>query len=283
MPNPKIISLIDLTYLPDAFDQKKDEAEIIKLCDAASNEFGTVAALCVHPQYVAFAKQELVKRNITIPVATVVNFPTGEESLEAVSESIRFSLEAGADEIDIVMPYKKLQEGRMDEVRDFLQACKNLLPENVLFKVIIESGVLTQDEVRTATEIVCDIEADFVKTSTGKVKDKGASMDAVKTMLEVLFERIQTGGLVCGLKISGGVSIKNADEFFNLVKETMGKVFMTSATFRFGASALLGQLVVALKEAATAVKALVGSKDTLLAAPQQPGPTSEATELTPTY
>jgi len=249
MPNATIISLIDLTYLPDAFDQAKDEAEIIKLCDAASSEFGTVAALCVHPQYVAFTKQELAKRNIAVPVATVVNFPTGDESLESVQESIQFSLAAHADEIDIVMPYRTLQTGQIDEVRDFLQACKNFSPDNTLFKVIIESGVLTLAQVRTATEVVCDMGANFVKTSTGKIKDKGASTEAVNVMLDVLFERWQANGLVCGLKISGGVSIQNVDKFYDDVEKTMGKAFMNSVTFRVGASTLLSQLVVALKEA----------------------------------
>ena len=238
-----MISLIDLTYLPDTFDNTKDEAEVMKLCAAASSKFGTVAALCVHPQYIKFAKKELAKRSIAIPVATVVNFPTGNESLEEVSKSIRFSLEAGADEIDLVMPYKKLQEGRIDEVRNFLQACKDLLPEFVLLKVIIESGVLTLDEVRTATEIVCTIEANFVKTSTGKLKNKGASTEAVTAILEVLDERRQSNKQVCGVKISGGVSIKNVDEFFNRVKDIMGGSFMDPITFRFGASALLEELI----------------------------------------
>ncbi len=237
-----IIPLIDLTYLPDTFNHEKDEAEIVKLCESASSELGTVAALCVHPHYVAFTKQELAKRGLTIPVATVVNFPSGDESIESVSESIQFSLAAGANEIDIVMPYKKLHEGRVGEISDFLQRCKNLLPKNVLLKVIIESGVLTLDEVRAATEIVCDIEAAFVKTSTGKIKDKGASIEAVNVMLDMLSKHKQAGGLVCGLKISGGVSIKNVDAFLSRVNEVMGNTFINQTTLRFGSSALLSQL-----------------------------------------
>ena len=243
MPNAKIIPLIDLTYLPDTFDQMNDEKKIRALCESASSALGTVAALCVHPRYIAFTKLELTKKGLSIPVATVVNFSSGDESLESVLGSIKDTLEAGADEIDIVMPYKTLQEGKIDEVRSFLQRCKNAITEGVCMKVIIESGVLDADQVREATEIVCDIEADFVKTSTGKIKGKGATIEALITILDVLVDQRESNGQMCGLKLSGGITLDNVDAFLDRVQMTMGKAFIDPMTFRFGASALLDDLI----------------------------------------
>ena len=232
MTATQLVSLIDLTRL-----QEHDTAEAITaLCQQAETPLGPVAAVCIYPEFVATARHALSQTHI--PIATVANFPTGDDSLEATLTSIKNSLGAGAHEIDVVLPYKKLIAGETAQVAAFLEQCRAQTEGHPL-KVIIESGALDKHHIIEATSLVAACGADFVKTSTGKI-EQGASLEAVETILSVLV----TFDNPPGIKISGGVrSIEQAQRYIELITQYMGPEWITPVRVRIGASKLLELLL----------------------------------------
>lgn len=227
-----IIALIDLTSLNhDDTDEK-----IIALCAAAQTKIGNVAAVCVYPQFVALAKKQLAATDINI--ATVVNFPEGNQSIDKVLTDIKQAIELGANEIDVVIPYSELRSTNTDVIDEFVAACKAACGNNCL-KTILETGELTQEQITRASQQAISGGADILKTSTGKVTIN-ATLDATETMLNA----IKTSGKKVGLKVSGGVrTLEQANEYIHQAVNIMGNDFITSATFRIGASSLLDNLL----------------------------------------
>ncbi len=178
--------------------QDATKAEIVNLLEEAivHKFFG----VCVNPSFVKFSKQYL--KDTDIKVVTVIGFPLGQTTCEAkVLETID-AVKNGADEIDMVLNCGKLKDGDYDyivnEISDIKTACqgKNL-------KVILETDLLIGNEIKTACELCIKGGADFVKTSTGFVKNGvGAKVEDVKLM----YETVQYKGL--GVKASGGIRDK---------------------------------------------------------------------------
>lgn len=217
----ELIHYIDYTRLVDA----DTDENIIAFCEQADN----VAAICIFSQYIKTAKAHIHKT----PIATVANFPKGTDTIETTATSISNSLKLGADEIDVVMPYHLLIADQLKEVSDFLTHCRTLTQGHIL-KVIIESGALNPQQIKTATQLVINSGADFVKTSTGKI-EQGASLPAAKIILETLKQHPNPPGI----KFSGGIrTTEQAFEYVTLVKEIMGEDWITPQHLRFGASAL---------------------------------------------
>ncbi len=232
MTHTEIIALIDLTRL-----QEDDQAEHVSaFCQQAVTPLGPVAAVCVYAQFIDAAKKAL--HNTSIPIATVANFPTGNEPLDTTLAHIKNSIAAGAREIDVVMPYTQLMQGQTHYVSEFLTACRDATLGHTL-KVIIESGALTPHLIHQATSIVAAIGADFVKTSTGKL-EHGASLPAVETILQTL----STIENAPGIKISGGVrSPEQARDYLELITRYMGSEWVHPHNVRLGASQLLERLL----------------------------------------
>lgn len=232
MTNAELIALIDLTRLND-----HDSTAAVKMfCEQAHTPLGPVAAVCVYPQYIPAAKAALGDSNI--PIATVANFPAGEDSLAVTLQSIEHSIQRGAHEIDVVLPYHQLQQDNLDFVTEFLHGCREH-SQGLPLKVIIESGVLTPEQITQATLLVADAGADFVKTSTGKVTH-GASLEAVETILQSLSAHTNPPGI----KISGGVrTAEQAQAYIELIERYMGAAWINSQHVRIGASQLLQTLL----------------------------------------
>ncbi len=154
------LSLMDLTSLND-----DDTQEVIEtLCSNASTEFGHTAAVCVYGDFVKTAK--LALKGSDIQVATVANFPCGSTDIEAVIAEIEGQVADGADEIDVVIPYKALIDGDDEIVAEVVAKSKAACGDKLL-KVIIESGELkTKPLIKRASEIAIENGADFIKTST---------------------------------------------------------------------------------------------------------------------
>lgn len=227
----QLIHLLDFTRLVEL----DTEADVAHFCERANTPLGPVAAICVYPAYIALAKAHAP----SIPVATVANFPTGTAPLPTVLHSIDAALVAGADEIDVVLPYHALIAGDTDTVKTFLTACRAQTKGRVL-KVIIESGALNTSQIHTATHLVINCGAEFVKTSTGKIAT-GATPDAVQTILDTLKSSNQTH---TGIKISGGVKTPDiAVAYLRQIESTLGTAWLTPKHLRFGASGLLDQLI----------------------------------------
>jgi deoxyribose-phosphate aldolase len=241
----RAIALIDLTDLSD------DHAPggIDELCRRA-RDHGT-AAVCVWPEFVARCAELL--DGSPVRVATVVNFPSGDEPVADVLAMAEASLAAGADDIDLVLPYRAFLDGDPERPSEMVTAVAALIEPPTLLKVILESGAHTGTEtVAAAARLAIENGADFVKTSTGKIAE-GASLDAARAMLGEIATAAQHGRAV-GLKPSGGIrSFDDAMAYLDLADEVMGDGWATPSTFRYGASGVLDALLAELDGSAPPV------------------------------
>jgi deoxyribose-phosphate aldolase len=238
----RALRLMDLTSLNDT----DTAADIRALATAAQTPFGPPAALCVYPRFIAVAKQQLAELNLTnVKIATVANFPHGAAD---VAQAVQQCLEAaalGADEIDVVFPYQALMAGNAAIGLELVSACRAALDKSVLLKVIIESGELkTPALIQQASEISIEAGANFIKTSTGKVP-----VNATLAAAEIMLNTIKNSGKAVGFKAAGGVrSAQEAADYLALADTILGENWVSAATWRFGASSLLGSLLLTLQQ-----------------------------------
>lgn len=223
-----LIPLIDLTSLGEA----DTEADITRLCHNATTDFGPVAAVCVYPKFITLAKQLLTSTSIKI--ATVANFPSGSDDINTTLNEVSAAIDSGADEIDIVLPYHALLKGDTNTVGTFLQQCRSHTKNHTL-KIILETGCLSETQIKEASRLAIAADVDFIKTSTGKV-EVGATTAAAKIMLE----QIKASGKIVGLKVSGGIRTpQQALEYAELAQTILGQGWVCPEHFRIGASSLL--------------------------------------------
>jgi len=235
----RALAALDLTSL----GEDDSPARIEALCASAVGPGGLPAALCVYPEHIATARRALDAAGAQgVKVATVVDFPDGSTNSERVARETRRAVAAGADEVDMVLPWQALLAGDRESARRCVLACREAAAGRVL-KVILESGALAEPAViRAASELALDAGADFIKTSTGKTA-MGATPEAARVMLETLRDR---GGRA-GFKASGGVrTLEDAATYLDLADEILGAGWATPAHFRIGASGLLAEIRAAL-------------------------------------
>ncbi|RLQ87481.1 deoxyribose-phosphate aldolase [Notoacmeibacter ruber] len=227
----KLIGCLDLTELSD--DRSADKVDA--LLEKARTSYGQVAAVCVWPDHVRRCATAL--RGSHIHIATVVDFPGGQQPWEDTRHEIGLALAGGATEIDMVVDY---QRGPEDPhaityaVRKVKEAAGGLP-----VKAILETGMLDDtDDMQLLAGAALSGGADFVKTSTGKVKT-GATMEAADALLDAIAANGRGG-----LKVSGGVrSFADAKAYADLASEKMGEDWISPKTFRIGASSLLTDLI----------------------------------------
>lgn len=184
--NPKII---DHTVLnADATEADVDRV----LEEAVLYHFG---AVCIEPAYIAHAKEKLADTDVRI--ATVVGFPLGMNTAGVKAYEAKEAVNLGADEIDMVMNVGFLKDRRVNDVEEEIRSVRKAIPDHILLKVILETAMLTDEEIILACKIAEEAGADFVKTSTG-FGPGGASVHAVRIMKETVGDRL-------GIKASGGV------------------------------------------------------------------------------
>jgi deoxyribose-phosphate aldolase len=201
---------------------------------------------------VATARARLAGTGVKVAsVATA--FPSGQAPLAVKLADVAAAVEAGADEVDMVIDRGAFLSGRygqvVDEVASVKQACGR-----AHLKVILETGELgTYDAVRRASLLAIAGGADFVKTSTGKVAP-AATLPVTLCMLEVIRDVHDETGLVIGMKPAGGIrTAKQAVQYLCLVHETLGPAWLTPDLFRFGASSLLNDVLAQLRTQRTGV------------------------------
>ena len=230
----RALACLDLTDLSET----ADEAGAERLCARAVTPYGPVAAVCLWPRFVARAKAALQGR--AVRVATVANFPEGGEDTSAVLREVEAALADGADEVDLVMPYRAFLSGRGDIAETQILQVRRAIPHERALKVILETGRLgTPERVREAARLAIEAGADFVKTSTGKT-EVGATLEAAGAMLGAIRE----SGARTGLKVSGGVrTVEDAASYLDLAARMMGEGWITPRTFRIGASGLIDALL----------------------------------------
>ena len=234
----RALPLIDLTNLEDGCMA----ADIRALAARAETPHGAVAALCVWPDFVELSA-DLVS-GTGIDVATVVNFPGGDRPLAEVVTLTERCVAAGATEIDTVIPYRALMAGDERAVSDHVEAVREATG-GARLKTILETGEIGDETlVRRAAQLCIEAGADFIKTSTGKVSTN-ATPAAARWMLEEIRDSGRHG---VGLKPAGGIrTVEDAAAYLALADEAMGDGWVGKATFRFGASSLLGNVLAALE------------------------------------
>jgi deoxyribose-phosphate aldolase len=232
----RVLALLDLTDLTENCSDHVIDA----LCAKAATPHGSVAAICIWPQLVSRARAHLSGR---IRIATVANFPAGGEDVERVIEDVGQALTDGADEIDLVLPYRAFMRGEEAIARDMIAGVRDVTDRGRTLKVILETGMIGDSgTVRAASRLALDLGADFIKTSTGKTP-VSATPEAVRIMLE----EIAATPRPAGIKPSGGIrTLADAKIYLALADEMMGEAWATPATFRFGASGLFNVLMATL-------------------------------------
>ena len=230
----RAIPLLDLTDLAD--DTSPDDIDV--LCERAVR-YGT-AAVCIWPDFVRQCAAAL--RGTGVRVATVVNFPSGEERPHAVRVLAERALEDGTDEVDVVLPYRAWSTGDERRAAEVIEGVRDAAAAAPM-KVILETGALPDEvAVERAARFAIDHGADFVKTSTGKIA-VSATPEAAGSVLRV----IAAADRPVGVKPSGGIrTTADAARYLDLADEIMGPGWVSPATFRFGASGVLDALVAAV-------------------------------------
>lgn len=235
----KILECIDLTTLSG--DDNK--VKIKHLCEKAYSfsaydvNFPNVAAVCVYPVFASLVRNSLL--NTGVKTACVAGaFPSGHSPLQLRLDEVKFAVDQGAEEIDMVISRGRLLEGDIDFVFKEIEETKKLC-SGASLKVILETGELkTVEMVRKASEIAILAGADFLKTSTGKV-EPAARPDTFLVMLDTILEYKEKTGKLIGIKAAGGIAA--ADDallFLNLVKSVLGDKWLDKKYFRIGASRL---------------------------------------------
>ncbi|HEX5467392.1 MAG TPA: deoxyribose-phosphate aldolase [Candidatus Limnocylindrales bacterium] len=246
------VRMMDLTTL----EGKDTPGKVRALCakgrrpDPADPTIPSVAAICIYPARIADAKAALA--GSTVKVASVATgFPSGQTFTDLKVDETRRAVEAGADEVDMVIDRGAFLSGDLAAVFDEVVAVKAAATPAHL-KVILETGELeTLDNVRRASILAMAAGADFIKTSTGKVTP-AATLPVTLVMLEAIrdFER-QTGRAV-GMKPAGGIrTAKEAIGYLVVLYETLGPRWMTPDRFRFGASSLLNDVLMQIRKERT--------------------------------
>lgn len=229
------LSLLDLTDLTD----NCDAAAIEKLCKQAQTPFGTTAAICIWPRFVAQARGILGKGH-AVKIATVVNFPSGELAVADVIAETKQAIADGADEIDLVIPYRAFLAGNEAAVTEMVTAVKAACTPPVILKTILETGEIKDAAlIRKASDLAIAAGSDFIKTSTGKV-----AVNATLQSAEIMLTAIRDSGKPVGFKPAGGVrTVADARDYLALATSILGEGWATPKTFRFGASGLLGDIL----------------------------------------
>ncbi len=231
----RALSVLDLTNLKD--DCTPDQ--IGALCTRARTPHGCVAAICIWPRFIAQAHALLGKES-PVRIATVVNFPSGNGTIaETVAETTQ-AIADGADEIDLVIPYKGLMDGDERSVTAMVAAVRAAILPPVRLKVILETGEIRDPAlIRKAADLAIAAGADFIKTSTGKTPG-----NATEEAAEIMLNAIKASGRPVGLKPSGGIgSVPVAGRYLTLADSIMGEGWAGPQWFRFGASGLLDDIL----------------------------------------
>jgi len=246
------IRMMDLTTL----EGKDTPGKIRALCAKAiqplpgDSSIPHVAAICVYPALVADAKEALGSSGVRV-ASVATGFPSGQTFLDLKLAETRQAIEAGADEIDMVIDRGAFLAGDYAAVFDEIVAIKEACGETHL-KVILETGELeTYDNVRRASVLAMAAGADFIKTSTGKVTP-AATLPVTLVMLEAIRDFERATGRAVGMKPAGGIRVaKEAIQYLVVLYETLGPRWMTPERFRFGASSLLNDVLMQIEKQRT--------------------------------
>lgn len=239
----RALKLMDLTTLNDNDTDEK----VIALCKDAKTAVGNTAAICIYPRFIPVAKKALREQGTPeVRIATVTNFPHGNDDIDIAVAETKAAVAYGADEVDVVFPYRAFIAGNETVGFELVKQCKEACGD-ILLKVIIETGELKDPAlIKRASEICIEAGANFIKTSTGKVP-----VNATPESAEIMLTVIKDMGVekTVGFKPAGGVrTAEDADKYLAMADRILGAEWADNMHYRFGASSLLANLLHTLGE-----------------------------------
>jgi deoxyribose-phosphate aldolase len=239
-----ILSVIDLTSL-NTTDNKSQIIHFTGKVNSFPSRFQgipNVAAICVYPNFVSVVKEKLTAKNVKI-ASVAGGFPSSQTFRNIKVFESKMASDAGADEIDIVIPVGAFLGNDFAAVADEIREIKGTIGDKQL-KVIVESGLLNDSElIFKASMVAMDAGADFIKTSTGKV-NISATPEAAFIMCRAISYFYSETGIKVGFKPAGGiVTPGDAGIYYNIVKHCLGEEWLNNKLFRIGASRLANNVL----------------------------------------
>ncbi len=240
------VSMVDLTTL----EGKDTPGKVASLCQkalrpSADATVPQVAAVCVYPAMVKHARRALGDDTAVRIASVATAFPSGQAPLKTRLAEVKAAVADGADEIDMVINRGAFLAGEFARVQDEIAAVREACGAATL-KVILEVSELeTYDNIRAASFLAMRVirEGDFIKTSTGKTS-LNATLGNNQVMIEAIRDFYLDTGVAIAMKPAGGIrTAKQALTFLVAIKETLGDAWLNNARYRFGASALLNDLL----------------------------------------
>jgi len=239
-----LLNLIDLTSL-NTTDNKSDIIHFTGKVNSFSGRYTNipnVAAICVYPNYVSVVKEKLTARNVKI-ASVAGGFPASQTFRSIKVAESKMAIEAGADEVDIVISVGAFLGNDFATVADEIREIKKAIGEKQL-KVILESGLLgNYENIFKASMIAMDAGADFIKTSTGKTPIS-ATPESAFVMCRAISDFYSETGIKVGFKAAGGiVNPAEAANYYQIVKHCLGEEWLNNTLFRIGASRLANNIL----------------------------------------
>jgi deoxyribose-phosphate aldolase len=239
-----LLNMVDLTSL----NTTDNRGHIIRFTGKVNSFSGrftnipNVAAICVFPNFVTVVKEKLTARNVKI-AAVAGAFPTSQTFKSVKVTECKMAVEAGADEIDIVIPVGTFLGNDFAAVAEEIREIKEAIGTRQL-KVIVESGLLADPElIFRASMIAMDAGADFIKTSTGKTP-VSATPEAAFVMCRAIADFYSETGIKVGFKAAGGITTPaDAIQYYQIVKYCLGDEWLNNSLFRIGASRLANNIL----------------------------------------
>jgi len=230
----RIMSITDLTSLNDS-DDSSSARTLAALARAAPVR---PACVCIWPRLIRVAHEALEGSGIA--VCAVTNFPDGAAEPDSAAAETAAAVAAGAQEVDVVFPYRALLAGNAGVGLRLVRACREACGDVALLKVILETGQLNPADMRRAADIAIEGGAHFLKTSTGKL-EPAATPDAANILIEAIAaprpRRV-------GFKAAGGIrTLADACVYLDLYERKFGAASASPASFRIGASGLFKELM----------------------------------------
>lgn len=239
-----MLNMIDLTSLSTT-DNISSILRFTGKVNSFSGRFRNipnVAAICVYPNFVSVVKEKLTTRNVLI-AAVAGGFPASQTFRTIKVTETKMAIDAGADEIDTVIPVGSFLGNDFARVADEIREIKAVMGDKHL-KVILETGLLGDYEhIFRASMIAMDAGADFIKTSTGKTP-VSATPEAAFVMCRAISDFYNETGIRVGFKAAGGITTAaDAYTYYQIVSQCLGDEWLTNKLFRIGASKLANNIL----------------------------------------
>lgn len=242
-----LLNSIDLTTLSteDSQESVTRFTQRVNDFDEDHPEYGHVAAICVYSNFAEVVSSVLDVTGVDVAVVAG-GFPSSQTFTAVKVADVALAVAGGANEVDVVMNLGYFLDGNYEDLCDELIELKHTA-KGAKLKVILETGALkTAEAIKKASVLAMYSEADFIKTSTGKIYP-GASLEAAWVMCQCIKEYYETTGRRVGFKAAGGIrTTADAVAYYTIVKEVLGEEWLNADLFRIGASSLANSLLSSL-------------------------------------